>query len=111
MKILFIEDDQIIAHIVVKALEESNYTVSHLTCGDIGLKFALDRIYDLAIIDIMLPGLDGLSIIREIRKHNINISIIILSAKRSVNDRIAGLNIGSDDCTPSAPSGPNSPIA
>lgn len=97
MKILFIEDDQVIANLVKKGLHEAGYIVSHLSSGDTGLKFALDGIYDLAIIDIMLPGLDGLSIIDQIRKKKMTLPIIILSAKRSVDDRINGLRQGSDD--------------
>ena len=97
MKILFIEDDQVIADLVKKGLSEAGYCVSHLANGGNGLKFALDGIYDLAIIDIMLPGLDGLSIIDAIRKNKMDLPIIILSAKRSVDDRIHGLRHGSDD--------------
>ena len=97
MKILIIEDDQVIADFIKKGLSEAGYSVDHIDNGKTGLGFALDRIYDLAIVDLMLPQLDGLSIIDRIREKKINIPIIILSAKRSVDDRIHGLRHGSDD--------------
>ena len=97
MKILIIEDDQIIADLVKKGLTEAGYSVSHVSNGNTGLAFAMDGIYDLAIIDIMLPGLDGFSIIERIRERKVNIPILILSAKRTVDDRINGLRHGSDD--------------
>ena len=97
MKILLIEDDLVIADLVNKGLSEAGYSVSHVSDGNTGLAFLMDGIYDLAIIDIMLPGLDGFSIIECIRKKKINIPILILSAKRTVDDRINGLRHGSDD--------------
>lgn len=97
MKILLIEDDVVIADFIKKGLSEAGYAVDHIAEGKTGLAFALDGIYDLAIVDLMLPQLDGLSIINRIREKKINIPIIILSAKRSVDDRIHGLRHGSDD--------------
>ncbi len=97
MRILFVEDDRTIASFVVKGLKEANHIVDHVDNGEDGLHRALTEEYDLAIIDIMLPKLDGLSLIKELRRHNPNIPVIILSAKRSIDDVVAGLEIGSDD--------------
>ncbi len=97
MRILFVEDDRTIASFVVKGLKEANHIVDHVDNGEDGLHRALTEEYDLAIIDIMLPKLDGLSLIKELRRHNPNIPVIILSAKRSIDDVVTGLEIGSDD--------------
>lgn len=97
MKLLLIEDDQIIADFIIKGLHEAGFSVDHMTDGQAGLNAALQENYDLAIIDIMLPKLDGLSVISRIREMKINVPIIILSAKRTVDDRINGLQHGGDD--------------
>lgn len=97
MRILLVEDDKVIASFVRKGLKEAGYAVDHAVNGEDGLHLALREPYDLAIIDVMLPGLDGLSLISEMRKHEKNTPVIILSAKRSVEDRVRGLETGSDD--------------
>ena len=97
MQILLIEDDIKIAMLVGKGLKESGFNVGHAQDGTTGLHMALNESYDGAIIDIMLPGIDGLSIIEILRSRKINLPVIILSAKRSVDDRIRGLQRGGDD--------------
>jgi two-component system, OmpR family, response regulator len=97
LRILLVEDDVVIASFVMKGLREAGYAVDHEVDGEAGLHLALTRAYDAAVIDLMLPNLDGLSIIAKLRKQNINTPVIILSAKRSVDDRIKGLQTGSDD--------------
>ena len=97
MRLLLIEDDMKIALFVKSGLEESGFAVDHATDGQDGLHLALTEPYDLAIIDIMLPKIDGLTIISECRRKQINIPVIILSAKKSVDDRVKGLTAGSDD--------------
>jgi two-component system OmpR family response regulator len=97
LRILLVEDDMVIASFVVKGLKEAGYAVDHATNGEDGLHFALTGAYDVTIVDVMLPKLDGLSLITEIRKEGKNTPVIILSAKRSVEDRIKGLQTGSDD--------------
>jgi two-component system, OmpR family, response regulator len=97
MRILLVEDDTKIASFVTKGLKESGFAVDHVVDGDDGLHLGLTEPYDLAIIDIMLPKLDGLNLIRELRRKSINTPIIILSAKRSIDDRVKGLQTGSDD--------------
>jgi heavy metal response regulator len=97
MRILLIEDDQKIASFILKGFKESGFAVDHVSNGEDGLHMALTENYDAAIIDIMLPGLDGLSVIEDLRRKKNNIPAIILSAKRSVDDRVKGFQKGSDD--------------
>jgi two-component system OmpR family response regulator len=97
MRILFVEDDTGIASFVVKGLKEAGYIVEHVTDGRAGLDMLISEPFDGAIVDIMLPSLDGLSIIQIARQQNITIPILILSAKGSVDDRVKGLQNGGDD--------------
>lgn len=92
-----VEDDAKIAAFVSNGLKQAGYVVDHAEDGLAGLHLAMMESYDAAVIDIMLPKLDGLSLIEEIRKHKIYTPVIILSAKQSVDDRIRGLQTGSDD--------------
>jgi two-component system OmpR family response regulator len=78
-------------------LRAAGYAVDHAIDGETGLHLALTEPYDAAIIDIMLPKLDGLSLVKQIREKKINTPVIILSAKDSVDDRVKGLQTGSDD--------------
>ncbi len=97
MKILLIEDDKVIAEFVIKGLREAGYTTIHATDGVAGLDLALNEDYDLAIIDWMLPKLNGLAIIERLRAQKNNVPVMILSARHSVDERIEGLRQGSDD--------------
>ena len=97
MKLLLIEDDQVIADFIQKGMKEAGFAIDHMLDGQMGLSAALNYTYDLAIIDLMLPKLDGISIIDRIRQKKIKLPIIILSAKRTVDDRVDGLQHGSDD--------------
>ena len=97
MRILVVEDDKKIASFVKKGLEAAGFAVDHTPDGEEGLHLALTESYDAAIIDLMLPKLDGLTLIENIRKDRINTPIIILSAKGSIDDRVRGLQTGSDD--------------
>ena len=97
MRILVIEDDKKIASFISNGLKQSGFAVDLAYDGEEGLNLALSEPYDAAVIDIMLPVLDGLSVIEELRSNNINTPVIILSAKRSVDDRVRGLEIGGDD--------------
>jgi two-component system, OmpR family, response regulator len=97
MRILVVEDDKKIASFVVKGLKQEGFAVDHASNGEDGLHLALHESYDVAVIDIMLPKMDGLSLIEELRRKKVNTPVIILSAKRSVDDRIKGLQAGSDD--------------
>ncbi len=97
MRILLIEDDHIIADFIQKGMKEAGFTIDHFDDGSIGLHAALTGSYDVGILDLMLPHLDGLSILDQLRKDKKSLPIIILSAKRSVDDRIQGLRHGGDD--------------
>jgi two-component system OmpR family response regulator len=97
MRILLVEDDLKIASFIVKGLKATGYAVDHSTDGEDGLHLALTQPYDTAIIDIMLPKLDGLELIKRMRKQKNNTPIIILSAKDSIEDRVKGLQTGGDD--------------
>lgn len=97
MRILLIEDDQIIADFIQKGMKEAGFTIDHFDDGSIGLHAALTGNYDVGILDLMLPTLDGLSILDQLRNKKKNLPIIILSAKRTVDDRIKGLRHGGDD--------------
>lgn len=97
MRVLVVEDDKKIASFITKGLKQAGFAVDHAANGDDGLNLALTQPYDAAVIDIMLPKLDGLSLIGELRQQKINTPVIILSARRTVDDRVKGLQIGSDD--------------
>lgn len=97
MRILLVEDDLKIASFIVKGLKEAGFAVDLAMDGQEGLHMALTEPYDTAIIDIMLPKLDGLSLIEGLRREKTNTPVIILSAKRSVDDRVKGLQRGGDD--------------
>ncbi len=97
MRILVVEDDDKIASLIVKGLRQAGFAVDHAAGGEDGLHLALTEPYDACVIDIMLPKLDGLSIIERMRTQKVNTPVIILSAKRSVDDRVKGLQTGGDD--------------
>lgn len=97
MRILVVEDDLKISSFIINGLKQAGFAVDHAANGEDGLDLGLHEPYDAAIIDIMLPKQDGLSLIEELRRQKVNTPVIILSAKRSVDDRVKGLQTGSDD--------------
>jgi len=97
LRILLVEDDLKIASFILIGLKEAGFAVDHVEDGEDGLHLALLEPYDAAIIDVMLPKLDGLALIEKLRRKKVNTPIIILSAKRSVDDRVMGLQRGGDD--------------
>ncbi len=97
MRILIVEDDSKIASFILKGLKAAGFAVDHAADGETGLELALSEPYDAAIIDLMLPERDGLSLIREMRKEKLNTPVIILSARGEVGDRVKGLETGGDD--------------
>jgi two-component system OmpR family response regulator len=97
MRILIVEDDRQIASFVGKGLEEAGFAVDFADNGEDGLHLALTEPYDAAVVDVMLPRLDGLSLIKELRRQGVPTPTIVLSARRSVEDRVKGLRSGSDD--------------
>ena len=97
MRILVVEDDTKIAEFIIQGLIQAGFAVDHRTNGEDGLHLALTELYDTAVIDLMLPHLDGLSLIGELRRQKVNTPVLILSAKRSVDDRVKGVQTGGDD--------------
>src|SRR5258708_38826703 len=97
MRVLVVEDDAKIASFVVKGLKQSGFAVDHCSDGEEGHILASTTSYDAAVIDIMLPKLDGLSLVQKLRKEGVRVPVIILSAKASVDDRVKGLQAGGDD--------------
>jgi len=97
MRVLVVEDDAKIAAFITIGLKQEGFVVDHVADGAAGLALALTEPYAVAVIDLMLPQLDGLSLIEEIRRRQVNTPMLILSAKRSVDDRVKGLQTGGDD--------------
>lgn len=97
MHILVIEDDEKIASFVVKGLRQAGHQASLATDGKIGLIRLREEHHDAAVVDIMLPHLDGLTLVQQARQAGVTTPIIFLSARREVDDRIRGLGVGGDD--------------
>ncbi len=97
MRVLLIEDDTKIASFILKGLKAEGFAVDHAADGEDGLHLAMTESYDLAVIDIMLPKRDGFDIIAEIRRERIQLPVIILSARGATEDKVKGLQLGSDD--------------
>ena len=97
MQLLIIEDDPEAAAFLRKGLAESGHSVDHAADGRTGLEKALSGSYDAMIVDRMLPGIDGLSIIESVRSADIKTPVLVLSALADVNNRVEGLRAGSDD--------------
>jgi two-component system, OmpR family, response regulator len=97
MRALLIEDDVTIGEFVGRGLKEAGFAVDRATDGETGLQMATTSTYDVAIVDLMLPRLDGLAVIKELRRRQITTPVLILSAKHTVDDRVTGLEAGGDD--------------
>jgi len=97
MRALLVEDDPAIAEFVARGLREAGFAVDHAADGDAGLVATAAHAYDVAIVDLMLPKRDGLSLIEEMRRRGQPTPVLILSARRSVDDRVRGLQTGGDD--------------
>jgi DNA-binding response OmpR family regulator len=97
VRILIVEDDKKIASFVSRGFREAGFIVDHAADGLAGFHLATNESYSAAVVDIMLPKMDGLTLIEELRKKSIQVPVIILSAKRSVDDRVKGLQKGGDD--------------
>jgi two-component system OmpR family response regulator len=97
VRALLVEDDNTIADFVARGLREAGFAVDRAGDGEAGLSSALKQSYDVAIVDLMLPKRDGLSLIEALRRKRIATPVLILSARRSVDDRVRGLQSGGDD--------------
>ncbi|MFT5874281.1 MAG: two-component system response regulator ArlR [Clostridium sp.] len=97
MRILIVEDEIHLAEALTQILKKNNYTVDAAYDGEVGLDNALSDIYDVILLDIMLPKVDGITILKEIRKKGISTPVILLTAKGEISDKIIGLDSGADD--------------
>lgn len=97
MRILVVEDEKKVSSFIKRGLEEEKYEVEIAGDGEEGLKMAMEKPYDLIVLDWMLPKRDGLSVVKELRSRNTMTPVLMLTAKDSVDDIVAGLDSGSDD--------------
>jgi two-component system OmpR family response regulator len=97
VRLLLVEDDPTIAGFIAKGLKEAGFAVDHASDGEAGFELAVSHPFDAAIVDLMLPKLDGLTLIQRLRDRKICTPVLILSAKHSVDDRVKGLQAGGDD--------------
>ncbi|MDW8213992.1 MAG: response regulator [Roseiflexaceae bacterium] len=97
MKILLIEDDQRLARLIARVLHDEHYQVDVVHDGDTGLDYALRGVYEVAIIDWMLPGRDGPSICRAVRAARLPTALLILTARGQIEDKMIGFDSGADD--------------
>lgn len=97
MRILLVEDEQKMLNFLRQGLEEQRYAVDAADNGDDGLHWALNFSYDVIVLDVMLPGMNGLEVCRELRNQRVITPVIMLTAKDTIDDRVAGLDCGADD--------------
>lgn len=100
MRILIVEDEESLAELVANRLKKEKYTVDIALDGEEGLYNALEDLYDLIILDIMLPNVNGIEILKEIKKNNIKAKVIMLTAKSELEDKLLGFNEGANDYIP-----------
>ncbi|HEV3231235.1 MAG TPA: two-component system response regulator RppA [Candidatus Dormibacteraeota bacterium] len=97
MRLLVVEDERKLAHLLQGLLEDENHTVDLAFDGEEALEYVRGGEYDLIVLDVMLPGIDGLTVCRRVRERKIRTPILMLTARTSVDDRVAGLDAGADD--------------
>lgn len=97
MRILIVEDEEKISEVISEALKNQNYIVDVCSDGESGLDFALSALYDLIILDVMLPGIDGFTILEQIRENDLDVKVIMLTAKTMLEDKLYGLRSGAND--------------
>lgn len=100
MRVLVVEDERKIANSIKKGLEQGNFSVDVAYDGEYGFDLASEENYEVIVLDLMLPKMDGLTICKKLREKNIQTPILILTAKGEVNDKVKGLNLGADDYLP-----------
>src|SRR5262245_8126637 len=100
MRALVVEDDKRISRFIEKGLREASYVVELADNGETGLRPALNGGHDVIVLDLMLPGRDGFSVLRSVRQAGVGTPVICLTARDSVDDRVRGLDLGADDYLP-----------
>jgi len=97
MRILLVEDENKVASFIKKGLEEEGYAVDRAPDGKKGLMMGLDGVHDLIILDINLPGKDGLSVLQDLRQKKVTIPVLLLTVRAAIEDKVIGLDTGADD--------------
>ncbi len=97
MRILLVEDDRKVASFIRKGLTEEGYGVDVASDGDTGLAMGLDRLHDVIVLDVMLPGKPGFQVVRELRQQRVDTPVLLLTAREAVEDKVQGLDAGADD--------------
>lgn len=97
MRILVVEDEPLILNAICKILQDEGYETDAVGNGNNALYYIKEESYDLVILDIMLPGMDGISVLQRARQGKVNTPILMLTAKNTVADKVCGLNTGADD--------------
>ena len=97
MRILVVEDDRKVASFIQKGLAEEGYAVDVATDGEMGLAMGLDRLHDVIVLDVMLPGKPGFQVLRELRQGRVETPVLLLTARDTVEDKVRGLDAGADD--------------
>ena len=97
MRLLVVEDEKKVASFIKQGLEEEGYAVDVALDGEKGLEMALDRVHDLVILDISLPKRDGLQVLKKLRQQRVNIPVLLLTVRATIEDKILGLDAGADD--------------
>ncbi len=97
MRILVVEDDTVLAAALTRAMTQAAYTVDLVENGEDANRALGSASYDLVVLDIALPGLDGLSVLRRLRDRRMHVPVLILTARDTLEDRVAGLDLGADD--------------
>ena len=97
MRLLVIEDEQKVANFIRQGLEEEGYAVDHAADGASGLRIALESLHDVIVLDVMLPKLDGLSVLQKLRQANVGTPVLLLTVRATIEDKVLGLDAGADD--------------
>lgn len=97
MRILLVEDDRKVASFIRRGLAEEGYAVDVASDGETGLAMGLDRLHDVIILDVMLPGKPGFQVVRELRQAKVSTPVLLLTAREAVEDKVQGLDAGADD--------------
>jgi heavy metal response regulator len=97
MRLLLVEDEKKVSSFIKKGLEEEGYAVDSASDGETGLMMGLDGVHDLIILDINLPGKDGLSVLQALRKKKVTTPVLLLTVRAAIEDKVIGLDTGADD--------------
>jgi heavy metal response regulator len=97
MRLLVIEDEQKVANFIKQGLEEEGYAVDHAGDGVSGLQMALEGLHDVIVLDVMLPKLDGLSVLQQLRQEKVTTPVLLLTVRATIEDKVLGLDAGADD--------------